>query len=1237
MRRFWYLLLALAAVVIVGALALWPLLQTDAVWTWGGHRLVDFARSRIYGEIEVQEVRGNYLTGLHFQGVTVRGRQGEVLRAAGVEIRFSLRSFVKLQPVIAKLAIYDPHLTLAQDQEGRWNVSNFFRAKPPPPFNSIDFPQITIKGGEITLIQAGATQLYRDLDLLLTLTVLHPQRPQQAILVRRASLSGAAPWGRLGLQTRFTYGSNLLNLLSLSLTAADRPLVSLAGEVRFSEGEPLVKLLGEVGPIPGEEMRRFWRYWPGSLDLAGKFQATGTPSQLQISGEGPLAQAGYSLESKVRHQAGEWNYDLGLNLNGIRPQILAPGEGRWASKLKNLPPLGLQLRFKGGGLSWPPKNLECTFRCLPFSYQAARVEQLQITISGNGREQRLQGSLRGNFGALNATVVGPLLASLSGDVKIQADGFQPGLWGLPVAAGSLLSGKFSGNFRIPGTLPAAPLVIAGDLEARGQWGQQPLKDLRARLSLKGPRLEIAQAQVKLGTLAADLKGAVDSQAVDLQGKGTLTLDGSWPLLPASLRGRVAGEGALKGPFAAPQFTLQAQAQGLSWQDFAWEKVNLKAAGTGWPPPSGRLEIQGSGLKTPAGVFSQAAFLSQGEGGKWQLRFTASSPQGLQAEVQGAADLLARPCQLTLQRCRFSTTKVAVVNTSAINIRFLPGLEMAPGTWRVNDGRLTLRAQARGNELAARIEAVDLPAGLLDTKGASLEGKIQGQIDLTGNLQHPAMQGQFTWGPGKWGDFPFRSLQTSLNYREGNLVLRGSVEEKPSGPRLIWDGRIPLRLSFSPLRWDWGERDLDFRVQGENANLALLTALTPEVQSAGGSLTIMAQWQGSPRHPRVSGKIRWDEGTLQLRQAGKAFRLLPGEATLQGEKLVIPDITLESGGTAHIHGSVTLTAFSPQQVDIRVQLQDFQGLGRGGAEATGSGSITLTGPGSAPFLKGRLLVSKASFRPSFFQAGKHADIVLKKAPPSPTAKATQAGELSLWNNLQMDITLESPSGAWIIDKRLRVELAGTIKAQKQPREPAYMAGVLRTLKGTYELQRRPFKIERGEIRFPGKPRGEVTIEGVANYEISGVTLILNASGPANKPQVKMESNPPLPPADLLAYLMFGRPAQTLSREEYLTVGQQALGILGGITAQKLQEILGQDFPLVGNVSLKSGQSEGRQTMGIAKPLTKDITVSLERKTSPLYRDDTNQVRLEYKVNKYFSVESQMGRRNSGGDVLFNLDF
>ena len=65
--------------------------------------------------------------------------------------------------------------------------------------------------------------------------------------------------------------------------------------------------------------------------------------------------------------------------------------------------------------------------------------------------------------------------------------------------------------------------------------------------------------------------------------------------------------------------------------------------------------------------------------------------------------------------------------------------------------------------------------------------------------------------------------------------------------------------------------------------------------------------------------------------------------------------------------------------------------------------------------------------------------------------------------------------------------------------------------------------------------------------------------------------------------------------------------------------------------------GEQTVGVTKPLTKELSVGFERKNNPLYREDTNQVRMEYKVNKYMSLESTVGRRNTGGDVLFNYDF
>jgi translocation and assembly module TamB len=161
----------------------------------------------------------------------------------------------------------------------------------------------------------------------------------------------------------------------------------------------------------------------------------------------------------------------------------------------------------------------------------------------------------------------------------------------------------------------------------------------------------------------------------------------------------------------------------------------------------------------------------------------------------------------------------------------------------------------------------------------------------------------------------------------------------------------------------------------------------------------------------------------------------------------------------------------------------------------------------------------------------------------------------------------------------------------------------------------------------------TLKGKAVHEVGEVTLVMVIGGPANRPEVRLESIPPLPPQDLLAYLLFGRPAQALNREEYLRVGPKAAGIVGGLTAQKLQEFLGKDFPLVGDVKLRARED----TVGVAKPLTRDLTISFERKTNPISQEDVNQMRLEYRLNRYLSIESQLGRRNSGADVIFNLDW
>jgi autotransporter translocation and assembly factor TamB len=112
---------------------------------------------------------------------------------------------------------------------------------------------------------------------------------------------------------------------------------------------------------------------------------------------------------------------------------------------------------------------------------------------------------------------------------------------------------------------------------------------------------------------------------------------------------------------------------------------------------------------------------------------------------------------------------------------------------------------------------------------------------------------------------------------------------------------------------------------------------------------------------------------------------------------------------------------------------------------------------------------------------------------------------------------------------------------------------------------------------------------------------------------MGGEPAVSQTDWMAYLLYGRPVGALSREEQSAT--MAAGAFGGLATQMILKDL----------------------LGMAPPLTKGLTISYQHRSDPLYREDPYQVVINYRINRRFSVQTQVGGRNTGGDVLFNLDF
>ncbi len=1237
MRRLRLVLLGLLAFILAVFGVGWALLHTQALWSWSGRQLVGFAQDRLYPELTVKKVRGYPFTGITFEDITLTSPQGEVITARRLELRFSLWSIVKLEPVIGRLAVYEPRIHVWREADGSLNLSHILRKRPPPPFRAIDLPEIIVQGGEATFREGDRLIRYPGFDFRCALLVLHPKRPEQAVFVRRALLTINTPRGPFTLRTRLAYQQQKLNLLTAEIYAASHLIAVLGGTARFS-GEPAAALSGEFKLLSRETIQALWPEWPSAWTIAGKFMMEAARNEVKVAANGQLNSAAFLLSGRLQ-KAARWRYEAEMALAELSPDLIAPLSAPLAARLKGLNPISCQIYAQGSGFSWPPPSFKWRVTASPFEYGRTRVRHLELTAQGEGHEQSLHGLINGNFGQLSLDAKGPLLSQSQGTVKVAAADRKPFFLGIDTSEDTLLAGGFTGKFDLPAGLALDCLKAVGEFKGSGRWGDITPLECQGTVAWEQPGLLIPQASLKIGDLKADLKGSLTRERVEIQGEGKLPPGGVMPL-PRPLSGQISLAFDIKGSWEKPDIRLEGEGQNLTWRDYHIRSARLQAAGKGWLPAAGHCDLTAQHIKGHSWDIPQASITCQGDNNRWRFHVKTPSAAGPPlGEVAGSADFSQRPVLVSVEEAAFQARGVAIKNTSPVKVALAPGVILEPTFFTVNQGSIEAEGRLQEAGVAGRLVFRQVPAEIFPFQPFPLKGLLEGQIRLSGTPQSPVIQGQFEAGPGGVSEFSFNTLETSFRYQDALLSFTGLLAKKTGGPRLHWEGALPLSISLMPLSWHWREAEAHVLVKGENADLAILTAFTPELQEAEGPLDLSAEWRGPVGQPQLTGHIRWGAGAICLRRAGAAYRLLPGAISLRGNTLIIPELALQSEGEggARLSGEMTFKGFAPDRLNIKGALHDFKALERAGSEASASGQFSLTGPWKGALLKGNINLTRASFSPSFFQAGEHEDIIMVQEATSrqaPAAPAAKNGKPAVYRNLAMEVKVASPEGAWVRSKRLKVKVAGSLKlAKARGDDELYAQGLLQVKEGTVEVHGREFKVTQGEVHLPGVPDADVTATMRGVTKVSDVTLILDIHGPVKRPEVELSSEPSLPPADVLSYLVFSRPAQTLTQQQFRSMGEQMVGILGGFTAKKLKDILGKDFPLVGDVFVQGSE----ESMGVAKPLTKDLTVSFERKTEPLARDDTNQVRMDYRLNRYLKLESQLGRRNSGADVFFNVDF
>ncbi len=1215
------LLFYLLVFVLASIFAVWMVLHADFFWRWAGGKIVTYANEELLvGELKVGNIRGNPFHGLFFEDIVLASPEGRLLYACSLEIRLSFWSLLELKPVIGKLELLKPNFHLWQNEEGVWNYTRILvpseePPEPTAPVEAIRFSQILITEGQVDITQAGRTQHFKDLNLELAVNIDKPMTPEQDIQVGKLVTRVHSPYGEVSLTSRLSYKENFLNIPLLKVEVGDETVLSVTGEADLREGGQ-VEMHGKLD-LPPKKVHQFWERWPADWDGGAKFSVQGTASQMQLVLEARLRDTGLDMSGTLGQKGETWVYDLKGSLQNLKPQMAAVYDKSLAQEIKELGPVTLQFHLQGTGLDFPPDQLSWNIKGESLRYGKAKLDRFKVTLSGDREAQQFQVSAQGNVGRVDLKASGALLSGKGGEFTLQADDLTPGPLALGAPEGTVLDAKVQGKFSAPGLEALGQAQVSGRIDASGKVGEYPLNQLEARLSYDQKKLQVPRANLQLGNLAVELQGSLEGDRLNFSTTGKSAPGGNWPI-PAAVGGQLSWEGTVTGTLSEPQISLEARGRNLSYENFGVQSVTADIEGVGAPPSQGRVNMQATGVRTPAGFFSRAALQADGREQRWNFDLRATGPRGVEIDVRGGSDL--DRLSFALDRAYFRLDKVTVRNLTPVQVSLSPDIVVEPATFQVNQGQISLQARITDQQVTGNLTMQDLKAQWFTPESVPLQGTVSGQVSLAGQPRAPIIEGTVSLEAGSYEKVAFQSLKTTFTYRDNLLTTSGRLISEKQGPMLTWDGRVPLSLSLMPFSYSLAEGDMRLLVEGENINLSMLPRFTREVEEAQAPFKLRARIEGTPANPVISGQVSWGAGFIQLRQTGAKYKLQPGELRLQGDRITLPQLTLRSAGTATLTADINLKDFEPADVRARLQLNNFKAIDERGSEAFVNGTVTLDGRYPNLAVRGDLTIPKATFRLSFFNMGTtavHKDVILVREQKAKEAKGKEdelkLGEPQVWKNLQVNIRVRAPRDLRVDDRVAKIEASLDISVTKERGGELIYSGKVRTLEGHVFIVGREFNVVKGIVDLPAKPGAPPFVIGRITYETTeGVILYAEASGPVTDYKITLGGEPPISETDWMSYLLFGKPTGALSQSEYSAVAAETFGGLA-------TRVILKDF------------------LGMSEPFPKGLSVTYQHRTDPLYRNDPYQVVIQYRINRRFTVQSQVGGRNTGGDVLYERDF
>jgi translocation and assembly module TamB len=493
---------------------------------------------------------------------------------------------------------------------------------------------------------------------------------------------------------------------------------------------------------------------------------------------------------------------------------------------------------------------------------------------------------------------------------------------------------------------------------------------------------------------------------------------------------------------------------------------------------------------------------------------------------------------------------------------------------------------------------------------------------------------------------------ALSYASGKKLLRASV--RTAGLHISWRHKA-IKGEFELTLEDYGTVKGSFQIPltaslpltldrkgAVNASLVsqvrengILSALMPGlIQESRGELGLNLSVRGTWKNPNFSGKIRLGDASAYLPETGARLKNLVLDGHLNDEKVIVDSLRVDSEkGSIEGKGVLTLRDWKIADYKGTVAGKDFQAVYLPELQVLISPDLTFEGMSGRLTLRGKILIPEA--------------LILGQGKESPVRSSndliivgraeTPAKKLPVALDMQMDISLGE--NVRVRAAGLDGQIKGRLQLTAASLDQIKGLGEFRIEKGKFARYGVNLDVEKGRFIFSGGNVENPALDVLALRTVGDVRAGIEVIGTLRSPLVRLYSQPSMPDADVLGYIVLGHPFS--QNKEETTLMTRAAGLLlssgsGPGLQEQIKNRLGLDTLDIesGEGTAGAGETGGiaRSLVTVGKYLTPKLYVSYGRSLL----GDSQLFRMRYTLSKHWEVQTQSGAQN-GADIFYKIDF